>query len=52
MGAGGYAAGMTSAALYGHGYGWQGGLRLGTEAIGTHAGMNLVKEFIFPLFKH
>jgi hypothetical protein len=50
--AGSYAGGMTTAGLYGHGYGWQGGLRLGTEAIAEHAGFNLVKEFILPLVKH
>jgi hypothetical protein len=51
--AGAYAGGYTSAAFYGHTYGgWQGGLKLGTEAIGEHAGFNLIKEFVFPLFKH
>jgi hypothetical protein len=50
--AGGYAAGFTTSAFYGHGYGWKDGLRLGTESLGTHAGMNMVKEFIFPLFTH
>jgi hypothetical protein len=30
----------------------KGGLRLGTESLATHAGFNLVKEFIIPLFKH
>jgi len=50
--AGGYASGLTTAAFYGHGFGWQGGVRLGTESLASHAGMNLVKEFIFPLFKH
>jgi hypothetical protein len=51
--AGGYAGGFTTAAFYGHGYGWQGGLRLGTESLATHAGMNMLKEFIlYPLFKH
>lgn len=50
--AGAYAAGLTTAGLYGHNYGWQGGLRLGTESLAEHAGMNIVKEFIFPLFTH
>ena len=50
--AGAYAGGMTTAAFYGHGYGWQGGLRLGTETIGEHAGINMIKEFIVPLFTH
>lgn len=50
--AGSYAAGFTTAGLYGHGYGWKDGVRFGTESIGEHAGMNLVREFIFPLFKH
>ena len=50
--AGAYAGGYTSAAFYGHTYGgWQGGLKLGSEAIGEHAGFNLIKEFVFPLFK-
>jgi hypothetical protein len=50
--AGSYAGGFTTAELYGHGYGWKDGLRYGTESIGEHAGINLLKEFIFPLFKH
>lgn len=48
---GGYAGGLTTAGLYGHNYGWQGGLRLGTESLASHAGWNLVKEFVGPLLK-
>jgi hypothetical protein len=47
---GGYAGGLTTAALYQHEYGIAGGLRLGTASLAGHALGNLAKEFIVPLF--
>jgi hypothetical protein len=48
--AGAYAGGFTTMGLYGHNYGVDGGVRLGTTALAAHAVTNVVREFVGPLF--
>jgi hypothetical protein len=48
--AGAYAGGFTTMGLYGHNYGVDGGVRLGTTALGAHAITNIVREFVGPIF--
>jgi hypothetical protein len=48
--AGAYAGGFTTAGLYGHNYGVNGGLRLGTSALAGHAVTNIIREFVGPIF--
>jgi hypothetical protein len=48
--AGAYAGGFTTMGLYGHNYGVNGGLRLGTSALAGHAVTNIIREFVGPIF--
>jgi hypothetical protein len=48
--AGAYAGGFTTMGLYGHNYGVDGAVRLGTGTLATHAVMNIVREFVGPIF--